>query len=487
MAPGPAPTRSLLAGPWQVLIVAGLAGFLFLAYGPGYVGIDAMWSLTWGRDLVHLSALSESGTTTPHVLSNLLGAALTPFGADADRALVGLEYLAAAGLVWVVALTAREVAGTAAGVLAGVLMATREQLLFATRAGFLDVFAAAVVVWAVFLLVRWRGERLRGVVVLLSLAGLLRPEPWVLLVVVVAVQWRRARRVELAVFAAVIAVPLLWALSDLVLSGDMLFSLHETHRVSDLVRIGQHIPTGFKERLISVPRNLAHAPGPELFLLALFFGALVLWPGAAAARLRARAFGEVAACRQLEPLRVIAGAALVIAVVIAGEALTGTLLFARFALPFAGLVVALVAGCLGLVARAHLGTHTHLALAAAGAALVLIAVPFLAHARRTTDPEHARYEAARAVLRPGVGDCTPIVVPGVNFRPFAAVWAGVRGDEVVAASEGMPSTGTFVDAVGREPERFLLDPSFPQERLGSVGGTVLRSGNGWTLRSRCSR
>ncbi|MDO9352137.1 MAG: hypothetical protein Q7T55_00490, partial [Solirubrobacteraceae bacterium] len=96
---------------------------LWVAYGGGYVSLDAMWSLAWGRDLVAAAPLAQSGTTTPHVLSNLIGAVLSPLGADADRGLVAVEFLAAGGLVWLTGLLAREVAGLAAGITAGVLMA----------------------------------------------------------------------------------------------------------------------------------------------------------------------------------------------------------------------------------------------------------------------------------------------------------------------------------------------------------------------------
>lgn len=483
----PAQPRTLPPAWLQLAGIAGIGVLLWVVYGPGYVGIDGMWSLVWGNDLAHLSTLTTSGTTTPHVLSNLLGLALSPFGSGADRGLVVVEYLGASALVWAVGLLAREVAGTPAGVAAALLMASREQLLYATRSAFLDVLAAALVAWAVLALVRWRGERLRGVAVLLALAGLLRPEPWVLLGVVAVFGWRKCGgRIDPVLVALVVAVPVLWAVADLVLSGDALFSLHETQRVSDLFRAGQHIPTGLKERIVSVPRNLGHAPGPELLVLGIAAGALVLWPGARGSALRTRAFGAVLTPRALEQLRLATGAALVLAAVIALEALSGTLLFARFGLQFSAPLVAVVAAVLALVAQAHLGGRAVPALAVATLLLLIVAGPFLHSARTTTDPEHARYEAARAAIAPGV-PCTPVVVPGINFRAFAAVWAGVRGNAVIAAAtRGVPPTGTFVDATAADAQQLLLDPSFPQQRLADPTTTLVRTHDGWILRSRCA-
>lgn len=486
MDAAPPSPRALPRVPAQLAAILALAAVLFIVYGPGFLGIDAMWSIVWGRDLAHLSTLAESGTTTPHVLSNLLGALLSPAGADADRALIAIEYVGAAALIWAVALTAREIAGLPAAILAGVLMAGREQLLYATRGGFLDVLAAALVAWAALLLVRTRGERLRGLALLLALAGLLRPEPWVLLGVVAVVGWWRSRRIDPVLAGLVVAVPLLWAVADLVLSGDALFSLHETRRVSDVFRAGQDIPTGLREQLISIPRTIGRAVGPELLLLAIVAVSILCWPGSRGARWRGRAFcGDLSAPALLQ-LRLLIAFAGVLAAVIAAQGLTGTLLFSRFSLQVAAPVAAAVGASLALAITGRAAANAARWAVAAVAVLAVVATPLLIDARRTTDPEHARYVAARAVLRPGV-PCTPVVVPGLNFRVFAAAWTGVRGDEVAVAAQGIPPTGTDVDAVGAEPERLLLDPSFPQRRVADPSATVVRSADGWTLRARCER
>ena len=98
--------------------------------------------------------------------------------------------------------------------------------------------------------------------VLLVLAGLLRPEAWVL----TGLAWlwtmrRRAslrarrrprllarRRVSLRATVAVLFAPLFWALTDLVVTGDPLHSLHATSELADdlgRVRGLQHVPGSF--------------------------------------------------------------------------------------------------------------------------------------------------------------------------------------------------------------------------------------------------
>ena len=87
----------------------------------------------------------------------------------------------------------------------------------------------AFVVWAAVLEAR-RPRRGWPVLVLLGLAGLLRPEAWLYagaywLWLFPARDW--PDRLKLLALAA--AAPVIWALSDLVITGDLLWSFHGTH------------------------------------------------------------------------------------------------------------------------------------------------------------------------------------------------------------------------------------------------------------------
>lgn len=488
----PAPRPGL---PVQLAVVAVISVGLFLAYGGGYVALDPMWSVVWGRDLAALQPLSSGGTTTPHVLSNLIGAVISPLGADADRGLIAIGYLAAGGLVWFSACLAREIAGPAAAVVAGVLVATREQLLYAATSNFLDVLTATLLVWAAWLAVRsraWAPQEHDGPAipwapaVLLFLAGLLRPEAWAL----AGAWWLwavvRGRGPALGRLALVVAAPVAWLVTDAALSGDALFSVHETTRVNALVREGRGIPDTLVEHVGSIPRTLAKVGGPELLLLAAVLALVALWPALA----RRKPLSSVAlAPGQQAPVRFLIAAAAIFAAVIAAEAITGSLLFARFALALMSVMAVLVAVLLVGLARSLAGGEAGPArrrsaiLVGAVVVVVLAQVPFLVDARRTTGQERDRYEAARAVIRPGV-PCTPVATPNVNMLAFVAAWTDLRGKDVVDATAGIPAEGTFVTATGADAEKLLRDPSFPQ-LAGFPAAPPVRAGDGWVVTSRC--
>jgi hypothetical protein len=90
-----------------------------------------------------------------------------------------------------------------------------------------------------------RGEADRGAwvpVALLFAAGLLRPEAWVL----AGLWWLAHPRVRFAL--VLVAAPVLWALTDLIVTGDPLHSLHATSELADdlgRVRGVRHVPGSF--------------------------------------------------------------------------------------------------------------------------------------------------------------------------------------------------------------------------------------------------
>src|SRR5438045_9778680 len=71
----------------------------------------------------------------------------------------------------------QELFGVLAGVLAAAIILTRVPILSFGIRGYVDLPTAALVVWAIVLEVR-RPHRGAPVLILLGLAGLLRPEAW---------------------------------------------------------------------------------------------------------------------------------------------------------------------------------------------------------------------------------------------------------------------------------------------------------------------
>ena len=273
------------------------AAVLRLLAGPGLVNYDTLYALVWGRQLAHgeLPDFEAPIAPTPHPLANLGGALLSPLsslqsdglhGEPAAVAAVVVAYISLALLGWVVFALGREWFNAAAGVLAAAIVLTRVPVLdFGARA-YVDIPFLALVLGA--LLVETRRPRAGApALALLAVAGLLRPEAWLfgaaylawLLVPGLraaargegprrALAWRDAA--PLVMLAA--AAPLLWALHDLLLTGNPLHSLTGTRDNAALLgRVTgiEHVPSAVPRRLGEILREpvlLAAAGGGVLAL-----------------------------------------------------------------------------------------------------------------------------------------------------------------------------------------------------------------------------
>ncbi len=210
------------------LALAVLAVFLVAPTFPNY---DAYYHLIWGRELLHGEPPSFEAYAAPtqHPLYVAIGALASLAGGGGDRLLVLLTLGALAALAWgLVRLSAATVRSPWPGVAAAVFLATSfTVLLYALRA-YVDVWFLAVAVWAGVLAAERRATP-RAVMALLVLAGLLRPEAW-LLAAAYAVAARREAdtRTRISLAAGVFAAPLIWMAVDLAVTGDALFSLAAT-------------------------------------------------------------------------------------------------------------------------------------------------------------------------------------------------------------------------------------------------------------------
>lgn len=274
---------------------------IWLAFGrTAFVNYDSAWSLNWMRDLAGLSRpnLNRLFSPTPHPLSDLVSLFLTPWssypsylesvgavGTEAETALIAfaLFWLGALGVVtyrlgqaWF---------GVSAGLIAAVLVLTREPVLSYGLRTYLDL------PYAVFLLLALLTETKRPrngyrTVAWLTLAGLLRPEAWLLTAAYVGyvavmqarsdgnadddhapaatwahrISWRRiAGLVALALVA-----PLGWILEGLVLSGDAFLALTGTQQnAADLDRV-----TGIGSAFTVMPRRLGEIVREPVLLAA---------------------------------------------------------------------------------------------------------------------------------------------------------------------------------------------------------------------------
>jgi hypothetical protein len=236
----PAP-EPVAAGPrWDhrltyALVAAGALAVLgvFVVWQT-YPNYDTYYTLVWGKELGNwqLPDYDVFRTPTPHPLATLVGWAMAPFGTASDRILVLASLFGLLAFYIVTFVFTERLLGRLIALLAVAVMLTRTDMqLLALRAMFdlpfyLMVFGAA--------LLELRRPRCGWpVLVVLALAGLLRPEAWLL----GGVYWLylapvTPRPLLVRYALLVVAAPLIWMASDLIVTGEPLYSLTSTREVS---------------------------------------------------------------------------------------------------------------------------------------------------------------------------------------------------------------------------------------------------------------
>jgi hypothetical protein len=226
--------RAVPGAVWARLAFAALCAGAFAGWVafPTYPTYDSFYALLWGRDLLHLHLpdLGVYRAPTEHPLAIAFGAFCSLFGQGGARLMV-LGSIASfvaltAGLFRLTRLCFGPVVATAA---AG-LMITRLFDANLAAQGYLDIAYIALIVWATSLEVE-RSRRGTPVFVLLVLAGLLRPDAWVLAGVYwLWCVWPRgtANRTRLRYLLLAGIAPAAWVVCDLLFTGDPLYSLHST-------------------------------------------------------------------------------------------------------------------------------------------------------------------------------------------------------------------------------------------------------------------
>ncbi|MFP5363067.1 MAG: hypothetical protein ACLGI5_10100 [Thermoleophilia bacterium] len=442
------------------------AAVLRLLAGPGLVNYDTLYTLVWGRQLAHgeIPDLAVPIAPTPHPLANLGATLLSPLssaetgglhGELAAAAVVALAYVSLALLGWVVFALGREWFNSAAGVLATAIVLTRVPVLdFGARA-YVDIPFLVLVLAA--LLVETRRPR-AGVPVLLLLAaaGLLRPEAWLFSAAYVLwLLWpgvRTARRGGLARAAAwrdaapllllAASGPLLWALHDLLLTGNALHSLTGTRDNAALLgRVTgiEHVPT-------AVPRRLGEILREPVLLAAAGGGLLAL------------------AWRRDRRVRLATAAAALAFAAFCVLAAAGLPIITRYLLLVATLL-AIFAGAGVFGWRELLPGRERTWWARFGAvALValLVFVPLQARRIDRLGNALARQEAIQGSLGELVADRAPqrpVAVPNRRPIPLLALWLEFDPGQLVdAQQDGLPAHGSYLVPATRQVARdYILD------------------------------
>ena len=447
-------TRTLK--PALAILVGALA--LWLIAGVGFVNYDTLYGLVWGAQLSR-GETPQYGlpiAPTPHPLVEALGIPLAPLSASAATALVvALAFVALAACAWLVYQLGSEWFGRAAGAVAALILLTRVPVLSYGVRAYVDVPYMLFVLAA--LLVETRKRRAGApVLVLLALAGLLRPEAWAfsaLYWLYLAIASTRANpslsRAQLAWLALLAAsAPLVWVISDLLVTGDAMWSLTNTkHTALTLARA-----SGIGDEPEYIPRRIGEVLRPSVLAGAALGGLLsLLW-------LRGRA-----------ALGAIAG---VIAVVVfAVMASAGLPIDTRYAFLISAILCLFCgAGAFGWTALPK-GDSRRTAWMAMGAVIVLALVATLPEQLRSAHGELAKLSRQQSIqdnLVALVNDktltlrCGPVGVPNHAPIPLLALYLKTRPSQIVSAEAKPIQRGSYVDPASIEVEHeYILDPKDP--------------------------
>jgi hypothetical protein len=216
------------------LTIAAVAVVLKLVYGPWFLNYDARYALLWARDVWHghMPDYRAGFAPTPHPLETALSSLALPFGDHADTVVTWVTLLLFGACVWLVHRLGETLFGRWVGIVAAAAVFTRPALQRDAVLVYQDAGFAALVLAALLAEARRPRTGYRAPV-LLALAGLLRPEAWLLSGVNLVWSWRASdprRRATLIAVAA--AAPVLWAITDAIVTGDPLHSLHGTAQLA---------------------------------------------------------------------------------------------------------------------------------------------------------------------------------------------------------------------------------------------------------------
>ena len=487
-----------------VLAVVAGALLLRLASGVGFANYDTLYALAWGGQLSRGQAPTYEIpiAPTPHPLLEALGAVFSPLGPWAvENTTVALGFLALAACGWVCYRLGSEWFGRAAGALAAPLLLTRVPILSYGVRAYADIPYLLLVLSA--LLVETRRPRSGApVLVLLAVAGLLRPEAWVFsgLYWLYLLPWRpwastartgagdrgsplaegaaetsppRTRRQLAALALLAAAAPLVWLLSDLAVTGEVFWSLrstrhtaHALQRITGIANVPQYIPRRIGE-ILRVPVLVGAAVGGVLSLLWLRPRALV---------------GAVAGVTAVGVFIVFATAGLPINT--------------RYAfLASAILCVFCGAGVFGW-RRLQPGDPRRRWWMAAG---MLVAVALLAYGPAQYRSVHRELDKlatqqriqgdlrALVVRRLITLRCGPVGVPNHAPIPLLALYLKTSPAKVVSAQVTPISAGEYLDPASREVERdYVLDPHDPYLPVSVPQGfTEAHANRSWLIFERC--
>jgi hypothetical protein len=462
---------------WCALCAGALAMAVGATLGRAPLNLyDVSFSLDWGSDLLHglVPDVHVSGASTPHPLSIVSGALAALFGSsalDVMRAmLLACTGAAAVALYRIGALASSRLAG----VVAVAVLLLSEPFLYATvgQATPSDLPSLAAVLAALACELA-RPKRAVAPLVLLSFAGLWRPEPWLL----AALYWAwvargRPLRARVGLGAIALSAPALWMAGDLAMTHDPFYSLTYTH---ESALAGQR-PTG-----------LSHAAEIMKTALVSYLGTPALIASLAAVAIELLQ-------RRLPRLLLVLLALSVLSFALIGAA--GLPLQERYALPTTVLLAVffghLAAGWRKLP-RSPL-RHLWMLAALVAVAAMLANTPRELHAFASDRATFARQSAIIGDLgkltrshglRARLRACTPVAAP-YRVVPILAYDIGQRPRELTTQDTGIPAYGALVLPNNAAAAQLFETHRFLSYSLARHGYVLLAQNASWKIWTRCA-
>lgn len=466
------------AGPY--LCAAGVAGALWLIFPFGFPNYDTAYSLVFGNELVH-GISPDYGVTlppTPHPLAQIWGMFVAPLGSSgASAATTAVAYLALGAVAYLVYRLGSVWFDRPIGVLAALILLTREPFLSRGLRAYIDLPYLALLLGA--LVIESRRRRAGWpVLALLAVAGLLRPEAWLFSFAYLAYMalepdrargrfaLRRRRQLERRELAGLVALaaagPVAWAVFDWITTGDPFFAYTSTHETVST-------QTGLRGLVNLVPQRLGtilRVPG----LVGAAAGLVLSF-----ALLRSRATIGIAAA-------VLAGAGFAVL------AIFGLPIEVRYAMPSAALLCIFCAvGLLGwrLLPSRHRWRRGWQLVAVGVALIFVVQAPAqydrLSSTRRVLEAQSGAESDLRKLAQSGAIEdrCRPVAVAINRAVPRLGGWLDMApADIALATPRRQPRRGYyFVPGSGVAGYSSNAQPPPGFRRVARIGT--------WTLYARC--
>ncbi len=522
-------SQSSRARAWAepLAFIAAVSALLLVVFPRGFTNYDTIYYLLWGKEIAQGMSPDYGAplAPTPHPLYDLLGTVLYPLGDGAITVAVVLAYVSLSLLAWLVYRLGSEWLSRPIGAVAAFLVLTSAPVLSNGLRAYIDI--PYMVLCLAALLIETRRPRAGWpVLVLLTLAGLLRPEAWLFAgfyflwlaldfhmvtkagsdpsappprtgvsIGRLRIQLRQGGIDRNLILMACLTAsgPVIWILFDLVTTGNPLYSFTGTRETVETLERD----TGPLDVILYGPRRL---------------GEVMQWPAMIGALL------GILLCLKTMPRRVmlglIAAVAALIAFAIMGAA--GLAIIPRYTMLAASILfifaAASVLGWLLLEPGDRWRRPWQIA-AVLVVALYVIWLPNQYDLLSKVDRDLSNQSLVErdlealvddgAFARPsaltgrapsddaaGLDGCLPISVPNHRAVPRLAFWLDIRPSDVVsvAAATEQPATGFFLaPARAFTIENFILDPGQPGRAVSRPppGFEPVAINRSWKLYANC--